>query len=64
MRIAQARGMVIKGKLPIPRDTVVTVRTETTDGFSTLSLADDIGGVMLQVVVTPEVKRLLKEVCK
>ena len=64
MRIAEARGMVIKGKLPIPRETVVTVRTETTDGFSTLSLADDIGGMMLQVVVTPEVKRLLKEVCK
>lgn len=64
MRIAEARGMVIKGKLPIPRETVVTVRTESTDGFSTLSLADDIGGVMLQVVVTPEVKRLLKEVCK
>lgn len=64
MRIAQARGMVIKGKLPIPRDTFVTVRTETTDGFSTISLADDIGGLMLQVVVTPEVKRLLKEVCK
>ena len=64
MRIAEARGMVIKGKLPIPRETVVTVRTESTDGFSTLSLADDIGGLMLQVVVTPEVKRLLKEVCK
>lgn len=64
MRIAEARGIVIKGKLPIPRDTVVTVRTETTDGFSTLSLADDIGGLMLQVAVTPEVKRLLKEVCK
>lgn len=64
MRIAEARGMVIKRQLPIPRETVVTVRTESTDGFSTLSLADDIGGMMLQVVVTPEVKRLLKEVCK
>ena len=64
MKIAEARGIIIKRRIPIPKETVVTVRTETTDGFSTLSLADDISGVMLQVVVTPEIKRLLKEVCK
>lgn len=64
MRIAEARGLIMKRRIPIPEETVITVRTETTDGFSTLSLTDDIGGVMLQVVVTPEVKRLLKEVCK
>ena len=64
MRIAESRGLVIDGKLPIPREAVVTIRTETTRGFSTISLADDNGGVMLQMVVNPEVKRLLKEVCK
>ena len=64
MKIAEARGMVIKGKLPIPRETVVTIRTETTNEFSTLSLADDISGVMIQIAVTPEVKKLLKAVSK
>ena len=64
MKIAEARGIIIKGKLPIPRETVVTIRTETTNGFSTLSLADDISGVMIQIAVTPEVKKLLKVVSK
>lgn len=63
MRLAEARGLVIAGKLPIPRETVVTIRTETTRGFSTISMADDNGSVMLQMVVNPEVKRLLREVC-
>lgn len=64
MKLAEARGLVIYGKLPIPKETVVTIRTETTRGFSTISLADDKDGVMLQMVVNPEVKRVLREVCK
>ena len=62
--MADARGIIIKGKIPIPKVTVVTIRTETTGGFSTLSLADDISGTMIQIAVTPEVKKLLKEVSK
>ena len=64
MKIAESGGLVIDGKLPIPKATIVTIRTETTRGFTTISMADDKGGVMLQMAVNPEVKRLLKEVCK
>lgn len=65
MEMAVATGVIFAG---IPRGTAVTVRAETTcyDGerFSTISLADDDSRIMLQCIVTPEVKRLLREVCK
>ena len=64
MKIANARGIIIKGKIPIPKETVVTIRTETSCGFSTLSLADDLSGTMIQIAVTPEVKKILKAVIK
>ena len=62
MRSTYATGLVFKGI--IPKKTAITVRTETTGDFSTLSLADDDGNIMIQVVVTPEVKKVLKGVCK
>ena len=61
MRSAIAQGMVFKGI--IPKHTAVTVRTETTGDFSTLSLSDD-KDIMVQIVVTPAVKKVLKGVCK
>ena len=61
MKYAIATGMVFKGM--IPKKTQVAVRTETTGNFSTLSLSDD-DSVMIQIVVTPEVKRILKAVIK
>ena len=64
MKNAQARGMIVTPPIPIPRPCAVTVREETTGDFSTVSFADDNGGVMIQVVVTPEVKKILKGVCK
>ena len=63
MKYAIARGMIIKGNIPIPKQTEVAVRTETTGDFKTLSLSDD-KDLMIQVVVTPEVKRVLKDICK
>lgn len=63
MKYAIARGMVFNGKLPIPKQTEIAVRTEVTGDFKTLSLSDD-KDLMLQVVVTPEVKRVLKDICK
>lgn len=64
MKIAQAGGFVFTPITVIPKATPITVRTETTGDFSTLSLADDDKGYMVQVAVTPEVKRILKQICK
>lgn len=41
MKKTIARGLISKGAIPIPKPTEVTIRTETTNGFSTLSLSDD-----------------------
>ena len=46
-------------KLP----TAVTIRTETTGNFSALSLSDD-KDILIQIAVTPAVKKILKGVCK
>lgn len=62
MKNAIARGLIINAKLPLPVLTKIDVRTESTGDFKTLSLSDD--NVMIQVVVTPEVKKLLKDICK
>ena len=61
MKYAIARGVIFKGM--IPKQTEVAVRTEQTGDFKTLSLSDD-KDLMIQVVVTPEVKRVLKDICK
>ena len=61
MKMAQATGILFKGI--IPKRTIITMRTEKTGDFATLSLSDDVG-VMLQVEVTPAIKRLLKDVIK
>ena len=61
MKAATATGFIFKGFLP--KIAPITVRTETTDEFTTLLLSDD-DKLMLQVVVTPEIKRLLKDITK
>lgn len=63
MRSAVARGMICKGMIPIPKPAEVTIRTEATGDFKTLSLSDD-KDLMIQVVVTPEIKKVLKDICK
>ena len=63
MRSAVARGMICKGMIPIPKPTEVTIRTETTNGFSTLSLSDD-KDTLIQIAITPAVKKVLQGVCK
>ena len=61
MKYAIARGMIFKDIMP--KQTEVAVRTEVTGDFKTLSLSDD-KNFMIQVVVTPEVKKVLKDICK
>ena len=61
MRSTVARGMICKGMIPKP--TEITIRTETTNGFSTLSLSDD-KDTLIQIAVTPAVKKVLQGVCK
>lgn len=63
MRSAVARGVIFKGMISIPKPTEVTIRTETTNGFSTLSLSDD-KDTLIQIAVTPAVKKVLQGVCK
>ena len=61
VKAAAAAGMVLKdGNLPLTTR-AITVRTEKTGDFRTLSFADDNGGMMIQVALNPEVKKLLRE---
>lgn len=62
MRMCQGRGMIVVDHnglkyVEIP----VSVRTEKSGDFCTLSLSDD-KGIMIEVVVTPAVRKLLKEI--
>ena len=60
LHLCQVRGITISKSrfLPAP----ITVRTEKTRDFVTLSLADnDINQIMIHIKITPEVKKLLKE---
>lgn len=45
-----------------PHSSEITIRTETTGNFSTISFAQDDKGIMLQVPVTKELKKFLKGV--
>ena len=40
----------------------MVVRVETTGNFSTLSIADEASGDMLQIIVNDAVKKLLKDI--
>lgn len=63
MKMCQANGVVVfndNGLIYV--EIPVTVRTERTGDCCTLSLADDLNGAMIQVEVTPAVRKLLKEV--
>lgn len=48
----------------LPHPSEITIRTETTGNFSTVSFAQDDKCIMLQVPVTEELKKILKEVIK
>jgi len=63
MKDAITTGLLCeKGRMSLkPRE--ITVRAETTGKFSSLSLSDDAKGTMIEIAVTPEVKRILKGVC-
>lgn len=62
MKSATTAGFVFTNGVFIPNSTEITVRTETTGNFSTLSLADDDKELMIQIAITPEIKKMLKGV--
>ena len=62
MKFATTAGFVFTNGVFIPKSTEITVRTETTGNFSTLSLADDDKELMIQIAITPEIKKMLKGV--
>ena len=60
MKICQASGIIVVDHSGLKYVEIpVTVRTERTGDFCTLSLSDD-KGIMIQVAITPEVRKLLK----
>ena len=61
---ATATGLVFNDLSQPLRERAITVRAEKTGEFATLSLADDMRGIMIQVVITPAVKKLLKKYIK
>lgn len=61
---AIATGIVFTDLSQPLRESAITVRAEKTGDFATVSLADDRQGIMIQIVVTPAVKKLLKKYIK
>ena len=60
MKTAQARGIVFNGAVSeVAKMRPITVRTETTGDHTTLSLSDD-EDVLLEIVVTPAIRKLIK----
>ena len=60
MKTCICRGLIIGKTMD---EKVMTVRTERTGDFITLSISDD-ESIMIQIVVNPAVKKLLKEVIR
>ena len=57
-------GFCFTNERLFPTSDEITIRTETTRNFTTISFAQDDKGIMLQVPVTEELKKILKEVIK
>ena len=62
MKQALTTGLYITSRKM--KQTVVTVRTERTGNFCTLSLADDDEQVMIELAISPEIKRILKDIIR
>lgn len=60
MKLAVTNGMNMTANPFMTKRMVV--RTEKTNNFATLSIADEDEGVMLQIVVSEEVKKILKDI--
>ena len=60
MKAAVTEGLNI-AKSIINKKAMV-VRVETTGNFSTLSIADEASGDMLQIIVNDAVKKILKDI--
>ena len=60
MKTAQARGIVFNGAVSaVPKLRPIIIRTETTGDHTTLSFSDD-EAVLVEIVVTPAVRKLIK----
>ena len=55
----KARGVNMKHPVEIRS---IYVRSKTTDGFSTLSLADEKDNILLQIEVNDDVKEIFKKI--
>lgn len=62
MKICIVQGFYYNHNSLFPRPEEITIRTETTRNFTTISFAQDDKGIMLQVPLTKEFKRILKEI--
>lgn len=61
MYIIDTDGLIFTGENPyIPRPHNIVLRIETRGGFSTLSLSDD-EKILIQIPVTPEIRKILKK---
>ena len=65
MKTVMAKGLNMKNPFVVKP---ITMRYEvTTHGWSkhkTISLADEKDGEMLMITVTPEVEKMLREICE
>lgn len=55
-------GFCFTNERLFPSSEQITIRTETTRNFTTISFAQDDKGILLQVPLTKELKELLKGV--
>lgn len=55
-------GFCFTNERLFPTSDEITIRTETTRNFTTISFAQDDKGILLQVPLTKELKELLKGV--
>lgn len=65
MYIIETKGLIFSGyngdNAIIPRIHNIVLRIETRDGLTTLSLSDD-EKILLQIPVTPEIRKILKKI--
>ena len=61
MKVITGKGLNMSKGI---KKTDITIRTEDALGNKTLSLSDDATGTMLMIRLTPEIEKMLKEICK
>ncbi len=64
MKSTTVTGLFMTQLTVIPEPKTITLKAETTNGFSTISLSDDERGIMIQIPITLPVKHILRGVTK